>query len=205
MKHTLMLAAALIAAAILTAALAGCAGKSRAPQKPVSEMTKDTKVLVVYFSWSGNSDKLAHWIAEETGGDLIRVLTREEYPKGYEETAERAKKEQDKGIRPEITVKLTPEELKKYDTVFIGFPVWWYDLPMPMWTFLENNDLQGKTLIPFFSHEGSSNGAGSLKTIEKLAKGAKVKSGDALSVRGGEVPGAEKETREWVKKLGYAK
>ena len=76
---------------------------------------------------------------------------------------------------------------------------------MPMWTFLESVDLSEKTVIPFFSHEGSSNGASSLGTIEKLAVGAEVKSGDALSIRGGSVDSSEEEVREWVRNLGYGK
>ena len=95
--------------------------------------------------------------------------------------------------------------MEKYDTVFIGFPVWWYDLPMTMWTFLESVDLSGKTVIPFFSHEGSSDGASSLSTIKTLAKGADVKTGDAISIRGSKVADSEKDVRDWVKGLGYSK
>ena len=148
---------------------------------------------------------LAHWIADETGGDIVRVVAKEAYPSDYNKTADRAKKEQDDGIRPEITLDLTAEELAKYDTIFFGFPVWWYNLPMPMWTFLESVDLSGKTVIPFFSHEGSSNGASSLDKLVELATGADVKTGDALSIRGGKVAGSEDDVRAWVKNLGYSK
>ena len=159
-------------------------------------------VLVVYFSWSGHLDSMAHWVADETGGDLYRVTAAEPYPENYDDTADRAKQEKDDGIRPEIVVDITQEQMAGYDTVFFGFPVWWYDLPMPMWTFLENYDFSGKTIIPFFSHEGSSHGASALPTIETLATGATVRSGDALSIRGGNVDGAENEVREWVRGLG---
>lgn len=179
-------------------------------QSGISDATEDTQangtnVLVVYFSWSGNLHKMANWIADETGGDIIRVEAKEAYPEDYNSTADRAKDEQDEGIRPEITVSLSAEELAKYDTIFIGFPVWWYDLPMPMWTFLEGHDLSGKTVIPFFSHEGSSNGAGSLDTIERLAEGADFRRDDYLSIRGGSVADSEADVREWVKELGYSK
>ena len=169
----------------------------------ISEETqsKGTNVLVVYFSWSGNLHKMAGWIADETGGDRIRVEAKDPYLEDYNATANRAKKERDGGVRPEITVSLSAEELAKYDTVYIGFPVWWYDLPMSMWTFLEGHDLSGKTVIPFFSHEGSSNGASSLSTIEKLAKGADFKKESALSIRGGEVANSENVVREWVRGL----
>lgn len=159
-----------------------------------------SKTLVVYFSWSGNLDKMAHWVQEETGGDLVRVTAKEAYPDNYNKTANRAKSEKDKGIRPEINVNLTKEQMAQYDTIYFGFPVWWYDLPMSMWTFLESYDFSGKTIIPFFSHEGSSNGASALPTIKKLAKGANVKSENALSIRGGKVSSSEKDVRDWVRK-----
>ena len=199
-------ASLLLCATLMMTLLAGCGGRSTdVPQTEETDLTNDSKVLVVYFSWSGHLQTMSHWIADETGGDIVRVVTKEPYPEDYNATADRAKKEQDDGTRPEITIELTEEELAKYDTIFLGFPVWWYDLPMPMWTFLESADLSGKTVIPFFSHEGSSNGASSLGTIEKLAEGAEVKSSDALSIRGGSVDSSEEEVREWVRNLGYGK
>lgn len=171
------------------------------PEETPAEGEK--KVLVVYFSWSGHLDSMAHWVADETGGDLYRVTAKEPYPENYNQTADRAKSEQDNDVRPEINIDITPEQMAQYDTVFFGFPVWWYDLPMCMWTFLESYDFTGKTIIPFFSHEGSSNGAGALPTIEKLAQGATVRSDDALSIRGGKVDGSENDVRDWVKGLSY--
>ncbi len=166
--------------------------------------TEDTnRILVVYFSWSGHLDSMAHWVADETGGDLYRVTAADPYPEDYNATADRAKQEQDDDVRPEISVDITPEQMSEYDTIFFGFPVWWYDLPMPMWTFLENYDFSGKTIIPFFSHEGSSNGANALPTVEKLAVGATVRSDDALSIRGGNVDSAENDVRAWVQGLNY--
>ena len=172
---------------------------------PSDTQTADNKILVVYFSWSGHLDSMAHWVADETGGDLYRVTAKDPYPDDYNQTADRAKQEQDNDERPEIMIDLTKEQMAQYDTVFFGFPVWWYDLPMSMWTFLESYDFSGKTIIPFFSHEGSSNGAGALPTIEKLAEGATVRSDDALSIRGGSVADSEEDVREWVQGLGYQK
>ena len=205
MKKQFKLLSIILVAAIMTAALAGCAERNRAPQVDEQDLTKETSVLVVYFTWSGHLDSMAHWIADETGGDILRVLAKNEYPESYDDTADRAKKEKDDGVRPEITVSLTAEQMAKYDTVFIGFPVWWYDLPMPMWTFLESVDLSGKTVNIFFSHEGTSDGGSALSTIETLAKGATVKSDDALSIRGSKVASAENDVRNWVKGLGYSK
>ena len=220
---------ALILAMIMTLALAACGndsdGTGSASTEPEarSEIQTDTaqpdaevdsnsstdtasagngNILVVYFSWSGHLDSMAHWVADEAGGNLYRVTAADPYPENYDDTADRAKQEKDDGIRPEIVVDITQEQMAGYDTVFFGFPVWWYDLPMSMWTFLESYDLSGKTIIPFFSHEGSSNGASALPTIETLATGAMVRSSDALSIRGGNVDGAENEVREWVRGLG---
>ena len=205
-KNIKKLLAVVLGTTMIISLLTGCGSKKKAvEQKEEVNLSNDSKVLVVYFSWSGHLQSMSHWISDETGGDIVRVLAKEAYPEDYDETADRAKKEVDNGTRPEITLDLSAEELAKYDTIFFGFPVWWYDLPMPMWTFLESADLSGKTVIPFFSHEGSSNGAGSLDTLVRLAKGAEVKKDDALSIRGGKVDGSESEVREWVKKLGYSK
>lgn len=204
MKRFFKLTALTLALAMLILSFMGC-GASRASQEAKQDLSKSTNVLVVYFSWSGHLESMSGWVADETGGDMIRVLAKEEYPESYNDTADRAKKEQDDGVRPAINVELTAEQLAKYDTVFLGYPVWWYDLPMPMWTFLESVDLSGKTVIPFFSHEGSSDGANSLNTIQTLAKGADVKADNALSIRGGKVDSSENDVREWVKSLGYSK
>lgn len=184
----------ILTALIAIAATSGLFAQNKADAK------SNNKTLVVYFSWSGNLDKMAHWIADETGGDLRRVTAKEAYPENYNKVADRAKNEKDKGIRPAINVNITKEEMAVYDTIYFGFPVWWYDLPMSMWTFLESYDFKGKTIIPFFSHEGSSNGANALPTLQKLAKGATVRTKDALSIRGGNVAKSEKEVRAWVRK-----
>lgn len=82
----------------------------------------DNKILVVYFSWSGHLDSMAHWVADETGGDLYRVTAKDPYPTDYNQTADRAKSEQDNDVRPEIVIDITEEQMAQYDTVFFGFP-----------------------------------------------------------------------------------
>ena len=165
----------------------------------------ESKILVVYFSYTGHLDSMANWIADETGGDLIRVSAKDAYPEDYDDTVDRAKKEQDEDSRPEIDVDLTEEQLAGYDTVFFGFPVWWYDIPMPMYTFLDSYDFTDKTIIPFLSHEGSSNGGSAEQTINEHARGAAVKFEDALSIRGGKVDSSEQDVRDWVDGLGFGK
>jgi flavodoxin len=199
---------AVLLAIILIFVFTACVSSNNSMQESADTMPvgkTENRILVVYYSWSGHLDSMAHWVADETGGDLYRVLPKNPYPDNYNQTADRARAEQNNNERPEIVVDITPDQMSQYDTVFFGFPVWWYDLPMCMWTFLESYDFSGKTIIPFFSHEGSSNGAGALPTVERLAAGAAVRSSDALSIRGGNVDGSEIDVRAWVQKLGYQK
>lgn len=165
---------------------------------PEAEVTGRSKVLVAYFSWSGNGQQMARWISEETGGELFRIVLEESYGEDYGDCADRAKNELDNRIRPALSSHIDADIMAQYDIIYLGFPVWWYDLPMPVWTFLEEYDLNGKTVIPFFSHNGSSNGANSVNRVTELAKGADVLSGEVLSLRGSNVSNSEKKIKEWA-------
>ena len=169
---------------------------------PEAEVKGDSNVLVAYFSWSGNGQQMANWISEETGGELFRIVPSESYGEDFDSCADRAKNELDNEIRPELSEHIDAETMAQYDVIYLGFPVWWYDLPMPVWTFLEEYDLSGKTVIPFFSHNGSSNGANSVKRVTELADGATVLTENALSLRGSDVSGSEQEVKDWVKDIG---
>ena len=169
---------------------------------PEAEVKGDSNVLVAYFSWSGNGQQMANWISEETGGELFRIVPSESYGEDFDSCADRAKNELDNEIRPELSEHIDAETMAQYDVIYLGFPVWWYDLPMPVWTFLEEYDLSEKTVIPFFSHNGSSNGANSVKRVAELADGATVLTENALSLRGSNVSGSEQEVKEWVKDIG---
>ncbi len=166
--------------------------------KPEVKVSEDSNILVAYFSWSGNGQQMARWISEETGGDLFRIVPTQSYGEDYNACADRAKNELDNEIRPDLSEHIDANTMEQYDVIYIGFPVWWYDLPMPVWTFLEEYDLSGKTVIPFFSHNGSSNGANSLDRVAELAKGAAVLKDNALSLRGSSVADSEKEVKDWA-------
>ena len=84
-----------------------------------------------------------------------------------------------------------------------GFPIWWYDLPMPVWSFLEEYDLSGKTIIPFFTHNGSSSGASSISTVAKLCPDSTVLTDDYFTYLGKNVDEAESDVDEWLTELGY--
>lgn len=161
-------------------------------------MMKKRKITVAYFSWSGHGEQMARWISDETGADLFRIVPSDAYGEDYNECADRAKKELDNVIRPELSEHIDTDTMAEYDTIYLIFPVWWYDLPMPVWTFLEEYDLTGKTIIPCFSHYGSSNGANSVNRVSELAKGANVLTDKVLSISGHSVANSEKEIRDWA-------
>lgn len=194
-----------IALLTLCVSLSACGGgdHNAIDNAPESAVNGDSKVLVTYFSWSGNGQQMARWISEETGGDLFRIVPSEPYGEDFDSCADRAKNELDNEIRPELSEHIDTDIMAQYDVIYIGFPVWWYDLPMPVWTFLEEYDLSGKTIIPFFSHNGSSNGANSVDRVAELAKGATVLKDNALSLRGSSVAESEKEVKDWAS--GFSK
>lgn len=110
------------------------------------------KALVVYYSRSGNTEAVARMIGNETGADLFRVTTVKPYPEEYRATTEQARAERDSNARPAINGRV--EALAAYDVVYIGVPNWWSTMPMPMFTFLEQHDMSGKTVVPFVTHGG---------------------------------------------------
>lgn len=158
-----------------------------------------SNILVAYFSWSGNGKQMAEWVADEVGGDLFRIVPEEAYSDDYNACADRAKNELDDEIRPALSSHIEADKMAGYDTVYLGFPIWWYDLPMPVWTFLEEYDFSGKTVIPFFSHNGSSGGANSLNRIGELIPNANYRKDDVLSLPGRSVADSESTVREWAK------
>ena len=123
------------------------------------------KVLVAYFSRTGeqysvgnitegNTAIIAKMIADNTNGDLFEIkVAQDNYPKGYTELTEYAQQEKRNNARPEIVGKI--ENFADYDTIFIGYPNWWGDMPMPVYTFLEQHNLEGKNIYHFCTHEGS--------------------------------------------------
>jgi flavodoxin len=100
----------------------------------------------------GNTAKVAKEIAAQTGAALIEVKPANAYPDGYDECCDVALAEQEEGARPEL---VEIPDLSTYDTIYLGYPIWWGDLPMFVYTLLENGDFAGKTIYPFCTHEGS--------------------------------------------------
>ncbi len=129
------------------------------------------KTLVAYFTLTGNTEKAAKIIAEETGADLYKIELVTPYPSEYKEQTELAKKELAEGTLPAI--KPWPENIAQYDVVFIGSPVWWGTMSTPVRTFLASGVLKGKTVIPFVTH-GGGGADNSFEDTAKLCEGCEV-------------------------------
>ena len=141
----------------------------------------------------GNAGQIAAWIAEQAGCETMEIQTQDAYPVSYNETVDLAKQEQNEAFRPQ----LEPDEksVEDYDTIYLVFPNWWGDLPMPVYSFLDSHDLTGKTVKVFVTHEGSSF-SNTVGTIAELEPGAEVLEG--LAVRGASVSDEEDNIKNWV-------
>ena len=146
---------------------------------PSEASEADGKTLIVYFSWSssGNTEKMADYIQEQTGGDLLKLEPQNPYPTDYSETGDIAKTERDENARPEIAN--LPDSIAEYDTIFLGYPIWWHTAPMIIGTFLDSFDLSGMEIYPFTqsSSMDTEQFENSMEFVRENAVGANVHDG----------------------------
>lgn len=136
------------------------------------------KVLVAYYSWSGNTKAVAEQIQRETGADIFFIQPQTEYPKDYRECVDIAKKEMNENARPAVAN--TVNNMDQYDVIFVGYPIWWGKAPMFVYTFLESYNFQGKTVVPFCTTGGTPI-SGSMADAQKSAAGAQIVRGSDSS------------------------
>ncbi|MBP7737649.1 MAG: NAD(P)H-dependent oxidoreductase [Spirochaetes bacterium] len=153
------------------------------------------KILTVYFSYSGNTRIIAEQIHEIAGGDIMEIQAAEPYPEEYNDVVDQARRELKSGRKPRLKSKSA--DIASYDLIILGFPNWCGTFPAPITTFLSENDLSGKTIAPFCTHEGGGSGrsAGDLSTWcprSTLLEG--------IAIRGRDVKGARSEVTEWLRK-----
>lgn len=200
--------------------LTACASKNSDKQISKEEksiMNTEGKKLVVFFSHTGenynvgyiekgNTHIIADMIADATGADLFEIVPEKGYPKdSYNECIEIAKEELQSDARPAIKGDVKVED---YDVIFIGYPNWWGNPPMCVYTFIEKHDWNGKTIIPFITHEGSGMGGTDLK-IAAACKGANTLTGKGLAIQGKMAQqnqsSAQKSVERWLDGLGIKK
>ena len=186
-------------------------GESSTDSVDNTENAGSGKVLIAYFAVAENSEVeakgLVRTIAEDiqavTGGDLFSIETSVDYPGDINDLIEYASGEQDEDVRPELTSHI--ENLDEYDTIFVGYPLWWYDLPQVMYSFFDEYDFSGKTIIPFDVHRGSRL-SGTPNTIQELEPDAIVISDGYAVVHetaAESVSDVVADVEEWLHRLGY--
>lgn len=179
-----------------------------------------SKVLIAYFTAAENSGvdavssasyttingtavgrlrAVADMIQENTDGDLFSIQTSVVYPADGGELIDYAAEEQDENARPELTSHI--ENLDQYDTIFVGFPTWWYDMPQVLYSFFDEYDFSGKTIIPFNVHNGSRF-SGTIDIIKELEPDATVIE-DGFTVSERDVAEASEDVAEWLNGHGY--
>lgn len=170
-------------------------------------------VLIVYFSRSGshyggrnfkvgNTAHVAQFIHQRVGGDLYQIVPAVPYPEDYDQTVEQARKEQEDGVHPKIAGE--QPDTDRYSTIFLGYPIWWGEQPMIVQTFMQDHNLNGKTVIPFTTDEGSGWG-NSLDVLKQYYPQARIL--DGFEKRGNDVAddldGTQRQVNDWLEGLGY--
>ena len=181
---------------------------------------QESGVLVAYFSWAdnavidgevdavaspsvtapGNVQQLAQWISERTGGDLFSIQVTEPYSSDWDACLERANQERAEDARPELTASV--EQLERYDTVFLGYPNWWYGVPMALLSFLEENDLSDKQVYLFCSH-GTGGLASSVEQIDEALPDSTALSENIFDVYEEDAASSQQDILAWLEELGY--
>ena len=183
------------------------------------ESSQDSRILVAYYSWAdnailaedvdavaspsvippGNVQQLAGWVQEATGGDLFSIQVTDPYPSDWDACLERANQERGNDARPELAANV--ENMDQYDVVFLGYPNWWYGVPMALLSFLEQNDLSGKEVYLFCSH-GTGGLANSVSLITEAAPGAVI-SDNIFDCYEEDASSSQENIQNWVAELGY--
>lgn len=204
---------------------AGCSSPSDSDDQTETQSGQNSSVsdergniLVAYFSWAdnavldddvdamtspsvippGNVQQLAGWVRDETGGDMFSIRVTDPYPSDWDECLDRANEERAEEARPELVEKV--ENIDEYDTVFLGYPNWWYGVPMPLLTFLEENDLSGKQIYLFCSH-GTGGLAESVELIKEAAPDAVI-SENIFDCYEEDASSSQDEIQEWAERIG---
>lgn len=162
--------------------------------------TTNKHILVAYFSYSGNTKVIANKIHEDVGGDIFEIKTVDPYPTDYNAVVDQAKKEKDENYRPKLAKKV--DNIDSYDVIFVGYPDWWVTMPMPIFSFLEQYNLSGKTIVPFCTHEGSGLGS-SVEDMKKICPKSTIL--DGLAINDKNINNADKDISNWLNKIGILK
>ncbi|MEY8278541.1 flavodoxin [Blautia marasmi] len=194
MKKIISVAFCLLIASL---SLSSCGKKESEDAAGMQAEKESVKVLVAFFSYGGNTRKLAETAAQYTGGDLFRIETEKSYSEDYDKCLEETAREMEENARPALSSHV--ENMEAYDVVLLGYPIWWGCMPMAVNTFLEEYDFEGKIIAPFCTHGGSGLGS-SEQDLKKLCPNAETFEG--LAVYGSRADQAGEEMADWLEGLG---
>lgn len=189
----------LIVGAAAAVIMAGMTYKAFAQNKVEEKLsdTQNAKILIAYYSYSGNTKEVAQAIQKEIGGDLFEIKTEGTYPDEYRPMTVQAKQEIQDGYRPKLTTSV--ENIAQYDTIFIGSPNWWGTITPQVSSFIETYDLSGKTVVPFITH-GGGGVRNTIKDMTAQCKGCKVNQGGWIGYNS-----CTTGIAGWLKDLGFEK
>ncbi|MEO4004961.1 flavodoxin [Flavobacterium sp. CAU 1735] len=163
---------------------------------PIQTTVKESEILIVYFSHTGNTEQLAGYIKEKTGGTSIRLESEIVYPTDHQSAVHFVMEQNKTNVLPELKNKI--ESLNRYKVVFLGFPVWDKRLPPPVRSFLKQFDLKGKTILPFHTHSGFGS-ANSIPEIREWCPEATI--GPAFLENGDAVTTIKPKVIEWLEEV----
>lgn len=195
------LASTAVIALVLGMAVIACGNANGTPEvepQPEQPAYGRNKVLVVYFSHTGNTRVVAEKIQQLTGGDIFEIVTEHTYPQDYNQCVKQAQQELRDGFRPKLTAAIA--NIADYDTVFVGYPNWFGTMPTALFSFLETHDLAEKSIVPFCTHGGGRLGV-SVDDIRQLCPRSDILEG--LAVKGTNVNNSQPEIVAWLNKLGF--
>ncbi len=156
-----------------------------------------SRSLVVYFSWSGNTRNVAESVQQQTGSDMFEIVPKTPYSTDYDTVVDDAKVEQQNNARPEIASGI--ENIDDYDTIYVGFSNWWGDMPMILYTFFDTYDLSGKT-VALFCTSGGSGLSNTVNEVKELEPNANVTEG--LHIGSGASSDPDNAVAQWLEKIG---
>lgn len=166
----------------------------------MEENRSPDSILIAYFSWAGHTEQIAKEIQAQIGGDLFEIVPETPYTDDINELSGIASRELRENIRPALETHI--ENMEQYDVVFVGYPCWWSNAPMPVFTFLEEYHFAGKTMIPFTSY-GESVWGRSLDSIQE-AVGSNVTIAEGFAVQEHNMQDLSKQVTAWLQEIGLA-
>ena len=166
----------------------------------LASMETNSKSLAVYFSWSGNTENVAKSIQSQTSSDIFEIIPETPYSDDYDTVVDLAHEEQRNNARPAILERV--ENMGQYDVIYVGFPNWWGDMPMILYTFFDTYDLSGKT-IALFCTSGGSGLSNTVNEVKALEPNAHVKEGLHISSSSSSNP--DNVVSRWLNDIGLSK